>query len=335
MMPNKRFSLFFFSIESKLTTLSKIFVPSKAHHSSSRRTLAHHPVITHRQSPPTTQHIVAPLTSSPLTSSHSHPHSTHTHKRKKIRKVENRKKKRRKDERERKERTTPARAPPRRPSSLCALTVALASPSHVLTVAAQYHHRVCSLSLLSIIVVAQHRHRRSLEKEGKVSGKDTKTNETKKMVLVQRMIQGAMPKQLKKARERNYLHNIEIMLTKVKMPLPDMMAAVLAMDESVLDVDQVENLIKFCPTKEEMELLKGYTGDKENLGKCEQYFLELMKVPRVESKLRVFSFKIQFLSQVTEFKKSLKAVNSACEEVHCALTLGFLPVKNVIKTVAL
>lgn len=28
------------------------------------------------------------------------------------------------------------------------------------------------------------------------------------------------------------------------------------MDESVLDVDQVENLIKFCPTKEEMELLK-------------------------------------------------------------------------------
>jgi hypothetical protein len=28
------------------------------------------------------------------------------------------------------------------------------------------------------------------------------------------------------------------------------------MDESILDVDQVENLIKFCPTKEEMELLK-------------------------------------------------------------------------------
>lgn len=33
-------------------------------------------------------------------------------------------------------------------------------------------------------------------------------------------------------------------------------AAVLAMDESILDVDQVENLIKFCPTKEDMELLK-------------------------------------------------------------------------------
>lgn len=28
------------------------------------------------------------------------------------------------------------------------------------------------------------------------------------------------------------------------------------MDESILDADQVENLIKFCPTKDEMELLK-------------------------------------------------------------------------------
>ncbi|KAL2462861.1 Formin-like protein 20 [Forsythia ovata] len=116
-------------------------------------------------------------------------------------------------------------------------------------------------------------------------------------------------------------NNTEIMLTKVKMPLPDMMAAALAMDESILDADQVENLTKFCPTKEEMELLKGYTGDKDNLGKCEQFFLELMKVPRVESKLRVFLFKIQFNSQVSDFKKSLNTVNSACEEVRSSLKL--------------
>ncbi|MFS7972084.1 putative formin, FH2 domain-containing protein [Helianthus anomalus] len=116
-------------------------------------------------------------------------------------------------------------------------------------------------------------------------------------------------------------NNTEIMLTKVKMPLPDMMAAALAMDESILDADQVENLIKFCPTKEEMELLKNYTGDKEMLGKCEQFFLELMKVPRVESKLRVFLFKIQFNTQLSEFKKSLNTVNSACDEVRTSVKL--------------
>ncbi|XP_042501284.1 formin-like protein 20 [Macadamia integrifolia] len=116
-------------------------------------------------------------------------------------------------------------------------------------------------------------------------------------------------------------YNVEIMLTKVKMPLPDMMSAALALDDSILDVDQVENLIKFSPTKEEMELLKGYSGDKENLGKCEQFFLELMKVPRVESKLRVFFFKMQYVSQTTDFRKSLNIVNLACDEVRNSLKL--------------
>lgn len=35
-----------------------------------------------------------------------------------------------------------------------------------------------------------------------------------------------------------------------------MQSSVLALEESALDVDQVDNLIKFCPTKEEMEVLK-------------------------------------------------------------------------------
>jgi len=35
-----------------------------------------------------------------------------------------------------------------------------------------------------------------------------------------------------------------------------MQSFVLALDDSALDVDQVDNLIKFCPTKEEIELLK-------------------------------------------------------------------------------
>jgi hypothetical protein len=51
-------------------------------------------------------------------------------------------------------------------------------------------------------------------------------------------------------------NNCEIMLTKIKIPLPDMLSAVLALDSLALDIDQVENLIKFCPTKEEMELLR-------------------------------------------------------------------------------
>ncbi|XP_020244906.1 formin-like protein 5 isoform X2 [Asparagus officinalis] len=102
-------------------------------------------------------------------------------------------------------------------------------------------------------------------------------------------------------------YNIEIMLANVKIPLPDMMSAVLALDDSILDVDQVENLIKFCPTKEEMDLLK--------------FFLELMKVPQVESKLRVFSFKIQFRSQISDLRKNLNTAHSACVEIQNSVIL--------------
>ncbi|KAL2317980.1 hypothetical protein Fmac_031856 [Flemingia macrophylla] len=123
-------------------------------------------------------------------------------------------------------------------------------------------------------------------------------------------------------------YNCEIMLTKVKIPLPDLMIAVLAMDDSVLDVDQVENLIKFSPTKEEMELLKNYNGDKDNLGKCEQFFIELMKVPRVESKLRVFSFKMQFCSQVSELRRDLNIVNCASEDIRNSVKL-----KRIMQTI--
>nr|XP_043606414.1 formin-like protein 14 [Erigeron canadensis] len=110
-------------------------------------------------------------------------------------------------------------------------------------------------------------------------------------------------------------YNCEIMLTKIKIPLPDMLNAILALDATALDIDQVENLIKFCPTKEEMETLKNYTGNKEMLGKCELFFMELMKVPRVESKLRVFAFTITFTSQVSDLRRNLSAINDATKEV--------------------
>ncbi|KAF5813030.1 putative tensin phosphatase, C2 domain, formin, FH2 domain, protein-tyrosine phosphatase [Helianthus annuus] len=126
-------------------------------------------------------------------------------------------------------------------------------------------------------------------------------------------------------------YNCEIMLSKVKIPLHELMDYVLALDESALDADQVENLIKFCPTKEEMETLKGYKGEKDKLGKCEQFFMELMKVPRTEAKLRVFSFKLQFGSQVSDLRKSLNAVNSAVDQANLFLCYLNLQVRNSCK----
>ncbi|CAH1451241.1 unnamed protein product [Lactuca virosa] len=106
-------------------------------------------------------------------------------------------------------------------------------------------------------------------------------------------------------------------------------AAALAMDKSIFDADQIQNLIKFCPTKQEMELLKNYTGDKDLLEKCNQFLLKLMKVPHVGSKLRVFRLKIQFDTQLSEFKKSLNTVNSACNEIKTCVKLKEIMKRNM------
>ncbi|XP_026459591.1 putative formin-like protein 15b [Papaver somniferum] len=130
--------------------------------------------------------------------------------------------------------------------------------------------------------------------------------------------------------------NIEIMLKKIKMPLSDMVAAALATDNSVLDGDQIEILINCCPTEEEMTQLEveffhpfqNYDGDKSVLGMCEQLFLELMKVPRMKTKLSVLSFKIKFNDQVSGLRKKLGIVNCAFEEVRYSLEL-----KEIMKQV--
>ncbi|KAI3891285.1 hypothetical protein MKX03_000113 [Papaver bracteatum] len=143
---------------------------------------------------------------------------------------------------------------------------------------------------------------------------------------------GKVPQLIDLQRSRN----MEIMLKKIKMPLSDMVDAVLAMDNSVLDGDQVEILIKCCPTEEEMTQLKveffhpfqTYDGDKSVLGMCEQLFLELMKVPRMKTKLSVLSFKIKFNDQVSGLRKKLGIVNCAFEEVRYSLEL-----KEIMKQV--
>nr|GEW42320.1 hypothetical protein [Tanacetum cinerariifolium] len=104
------------------------------------------------------------------------------------------------------------------------------------------------------------------------------------------------------------------MLSYVKIPFNELMDQVLALDNSIVDADQLDKIIQFCPTKEEMDQLKDYKGGKDELGKCEQFFLELMKVPRAEYKLIAFSYMLRFKSRVSELRQCLNICQSAMEQ---------------------
>ncbi|CAI9298299.1 unnamed protein product [Lactuca saligna] len=117
-------------------------------------------------------------------------------------------------------------------------------------------------------------------------------------------------------------YNCEILLSKVKTPVPELMEHVLKLDESAMNVvDQVDNLIQCCPTREEMEIIKGYEGDPDKLGKCEQIFIELMRFPRSEAKLIVYSYKLQFSTQVTELRDKLSILYLSVEQLISSVKL--------------
>ncbi|KAL7601474.1 hypothetical protein Lser_V15G22603 [Lactuca serriola] len=106
----------------------------------------------------------------------------------------------------------------------------------------------------------------------------------------------------------------EIILGKINLPLHDIIKAILSLDSFAMNVHQVYNLIEFCPTKEEMEIVKSYTGYKKMLGQCEQFFLECAKIPRIKPKLRVFAFTITFSSQVNNLSENLSTIKDATKE---------------------
>ncbi|KAL8041850.1 hypothetical protein ABFX02_09G010800 [Erythranthe guttata] len=122
--------------------------------------------------------------------------------------------------------------------------------------------------------------------------------------------------------------NCEIVLSKVKIPLPQFVNAILSMDSSALGIEQVEDILRFYPNVVEMDTLKKYSGDKRKLGKCEQFFLNLMKVPRMESKLRVFLFIVTYTSQVTNIKLELNIINTAAKEIKESVKL-----RQLIRTI--
>lgn len=65
------------------------------------------------------------------------------------------------------------------------------------------------------------------------------------------------------------------MLIHFKLPDTEIKKALLNIDESILTVEKVKQLKIFAPTKEEKEALQKFQGDKKELGRAEQFFLEV------------------------------------------------------------
>lgn len=112
-------------------------------------------------------------------------------------------------------------------------------------------------------------------------------------------------------------NNCSIMLSRFgKMPYSDIAKAVKTLDESVLTAENVSAMKQFVPTSEEIEILKEYTGDKAQLGKAERYFLQIMTVPKLASRLSALHTKLSFQAKYESAKESLDVLVGAVKQIR-------------------
>ncbi len=88
-----------------------------------------------------------------------------------------------------------------------------------------------------------------------------------------------------------------------------------SLDGANLNIEQLANLQLLLPTPEESNMLKGFDGQSDDLGRAEQFFLSVTKVPRFSQKLAAFKFSLQFDEQVHSLTSSLHLLAKACTEV--------------------
>jgi len=85
-------------------------------------------------------------------------------------------------------------------------------------------------------------------------------------------------------------------------------------DEEV-NVEDVRMLLGLLPTPEEEQVLKAYKGPRDQVGRAEQYFLELMDIPRYKQRVNCFLYKMKFDEAYEDVNDDYLVLKDACDQV--------------------
>jgi hypothetical protein len=108
---------------------------------------------------------------------------------------------------------------------------------------------------------------------------------------------------------------VEISLSRYKISHSQIRDAILQFDAEILTPERVSQLIKLCPTKEDLDSITSFDGDAEQLGTAEKFFQCIAHIPRLELRLQLFSFKHNYDANVAELEGSLEQVCFAVFQV--------------------
>lgn len=113
-------------------------------------------------------------------------------------------------------------------------------------------------------------------------------------------------------------NNVAILLGRFKLSFAEVRQAIMELDEDALTEQQTKSILNVVPTEEEVATLKGYSGDVAQLGRAERFFMQLIKVPRLEPRMKAFVYKRGFEEAVADVEPDLNNLLAACEELDAS-----------------
>ncbi|KAK5584659.1 hypothetical protein RB653_006275 [Dictyostelium firmibasis] len=132
-------------------------------------------------------------------------------------------------------------------------------------------------------------------------------------------------KELKKGSEITVIdskraQNIGILLSRFKNVTHDSIYdAIYNLDESILDLETINQFIKYIPSKEEIDCIIAFKKQQEQvpeeermrLGKSEIFIDKISSIPRLEQRIQALHFKLNFPDKLYHAKPDIRKFNEA------------------------
>ncbi|KAJ6236902.1 protein diaphanous [Anaeramoeba flamelloides] len=142
----------------------------------------------------------------------------------------------------------------------------------------------------------------------RVIGKKNNTDSTKPETV-------SVKKEVIRLVDPKKFSNLELILPSFRLTYEEIKNAIFSLDERILSEQRIRTLEKYLPDNNEINQLNSFDGDKELLGDCEKFYLELIKIPRLQQRIKLFIFKLSFKEIVTDLQPSLKTLLHATQQI--------------------
>ena len=120
----------------------------------------------------------------------------------------------------------------------------------------------------------------------------------------------------------------EVSIIVTKLPEPEEVGkALITLDQTILNSDQIDGLLKILITDEELKLYKSM-GEDGNWDKGEKYLVSINDIPNHKIKLKIWSLTNKFEEKLSGTTESLEYLSNACDEIkgnkHFKLILSII-----------